>query len=43
MAQSFGLMVNYLYDLDAVEEHQEALLHRSEVAHSPVVAALLDG
>ena len=43
MAQSFGLMVNYLYDLDAVEEHQEALLHRSEVAHSPTVAALLDG
>ena len=38
--QSFGLMVNYLYDLDRVEAHHEKFT-QGEVAHSRAVAALL--
>jgi len=38
--QSFGLMVNYLYDLDKVESHHESFV-RGEVAHSRALAALL--
>lgn len=38
--QSFGLMVNYLYDLDKVEAHHEKFMH-GEVAHSRAVASLL--
>lgn len=38
--QSFGLMVNYLYDLDKVEAHHEKFT-QGEVAHSRALAALL--
>ena len=38
--QSFGMMVNYLYDLQKVEVHHEKFL-RAEVAHSRAIGALL--
>ena len=38
--QSFGLMVNYLYDLQKIESHHEKFT-RGEVAHSRAVATLL--
>jgi malonyl-CoA decarboxylase len=38
--QSFGLMVNYLYDLSKVEAHHEKFVHE-EVAHSRQLASLL--
>ena len=38
--QSFGLMVNYLYDLDKVETHHEKFT-QGEVAQSRALAALL--
>jgi malonyl-CoA decarboxylase len=38
--QSFGLMVNYLYDLDKVEAHHEKFT-QGEVAQSRALAALL--
>jgi malonyl-CoA decarboxylase len=38
--QSFGLMVNYLYDLDKVEAHHEQFT-QGTVAHSRAIAALL--
>jgi malonyl-CoA decarboxylase len=40
LKQSFGLMVNYLYDLDEVEAHHEAFV-AGEVAHSRSVAKLI--
>jgi len=38
--QSFGMMVNYLYDLQKVEIHHEKFTH-GEVAHSRALASLL--
>ena len=38
--QSFGLMVNYLYDLQKIEAHHEKFV-QGEVAHSRAVSALL--
>ena len=38
--QSFGLMVNYLYDLDKVEAHHEKFT-QGDVAQSRALAALL--
>ena len=38
--QSFGLMVNYLYDLNKVEAHHEKFI-QGEVAHSRALATLL--
>ena len=38
--QSFGLMVNYLYDLNKVETHHEMFI-QGEVAHSRALAHLL--
>ena len=38
--QSFGLMVNYLYDLNQVESHHEKFTQGS-VAHSRAIASLL--
>ncbi len=38
--QSFGLMVNYLYDLGRIESHHEKFIH-GEVAQSRAIAALL--
>lgn len=40
LKQSFGLMVNYLYDLRQVEAHHEAFT-QGEVVHSRGVAALV--
>ena len=40
LAQSNGMMVNYLYDLDRIETHHEQFT-RGVVAHSRAVAALL--
>ena len=39
LRQSYGLMVNYLYDLDRIEAHHAAF-RRGEVAHARAVAAL---
>jgi malonyl-CoA decarboxylase len=41
LAESFGLMVNYLYDLDRIEANHEAFAHQGQVAHSDAVAATL--
>ena len=38
--QSFGLMVNYLYDLEKVEAHHEQFI-QGAVAQSRAIAALL--
>lgn len=40
LKQSFGMMVNYLYDLDRVEASHEQFVH-GEVAHARAVAALI--
>lgn len=37
MAQSYGMMVNYLYDPDAIEENVEALLREGKIAASSSV------
>ena len=38
--QSLGLMVNYLYDLDRIEQNHEAFANRNEVAASATVKKL---
>ena len=40
LKQSLGLMVNYLYDLDRIEQNHEAFANRGEVAASPAVKKL---
>jgi malonyl-CoA decarboxylase len=40
-AESFGVLVNYLYDLDTLAENHEAYVNERRVAHSPAVGALL--
>jgi malonyl-CoA decarboxylase len=40
LKQSFGLMVNYLYDLGRIESHHEAFTH-GEIVHSRAVGSLL--
>jgi malonyl-CoA decarboxylase len=40
LRQSFGMMVNYLYDLDKVARHHESFV-RGEVVHSRQIAAVL--
>ena len=40
LKQSFGMMVNYLYDLQRVEASHEQFVH-GEVAHSRAVASLI--
>ncbi len=42
MKESFGFMVNYLYDRDDIEANHEAFVHTGHVARSAVVDALLD-
>ena len=37
MAESYGLMVNYLYDLDRIEANHEAFVRQGQVAHSDAV------
>jgi malonyl-CoA decarboxylase len=39
--ESFGIMVNYLYDLDAIEANHEAFAHDGTVVRSPDVDALM--
>jgi malonyl-CoA decarboxylase len=41
LAESYGLMVNYLYDLDRIEANHEAFARQGQVAHSDAVAELL--
>ncbi len=40
--ESFGIMVNYLYDHDDIEANHEAFVHDGAVARSPEVGALLE-
>ena len=39
--ESYGIMVNYLYDLDRIEANHEAFVRHGTVAHSDAVAALV--
>jgi len=41
MQESFGLMVNYLYDPDTIEANHEAFVRSGAVARSPTVDAML--
>ena len=41
MQQAFGLMVNYLYDLDEIESNHEAFVEKGTVAAAPAVKKLL--
>jgi malonyl-CoA decarboxylase len=41
LQQSAGMMVNYLYDLDSIEENHDAYFDQGEVAVSRTVARLL--
>jgi malonyl-CoA decarboxylase len=40
--ESFGVMVNYLYDLETIESNHEAFVHDGEVIRSSQVDAWLD-
>ena len=42
LQQSVGVMVNYLYDLDSIEENHDAYFDQGEVAISRAVARLLN-
>jgi len=42
LQQSIGLMVNYLYDLDSIEENHDAYFDQGEVAISRAVGRLLN-
>ena len=42
LQQSAGLMVNYLYDLDSIEENHDAYFDQGEVAVSRAVGKLLN-
>jgi malonyl-CoA decarboxylase len=41
LAESFGIMVNYLYDLDEIERNHEAFVNRGQIAASAAVKKLL--
>ena len=41
LQQSIGLMVNYLYDLDSIEENHDAYFDQGQVATSRAVTRLL--
>jgi malonyl-CoA decarboxylase len=41
MQESFGIMVNYLYDHDTIERNHEAFAREGEIVRSPQVNALL--
>jgi malonyl-CoA decarboxylase len=43
MRQSHGIMVNYLYDLGAIERNHEAYANSGEVAASASVRRMLGG
>ena len=40
IAQSYGLMVNYLYDLDHIEENHETFANKGEVVASSAIRKL---
>jgi malonyl-CoA decarboxylase len=40
LRQSLGLMVNYLYDLERIEQNHEAYANRGEIAASPAIRKL---
>jgi malonyl-CoA decarboxylase len=40
LRQSHGLMVNYLYDLDHIEENHETFANKNEVVASPTIRKL---
>jgi len=40
LQQSYGLMVNYLYDLDHIEENHEAYANKGEVVAAPAIRRL---
>jgi malonyl-CoA decarboxylase len=40
--ESFGIMVNYLYDHDSIEENHEAFVRDGTIVRSPDVDALLE-
>jgi malonyl-CoA decarboxylase len=40
--ESFGIMVNYLYDHDTIEDNHEAFVRDGTIVHSPDVDALLE-
>jgi malonyl-CoA decarboxylase len=41
LAESFGIMVNYLYDLDEIERNHEAFVNRGQIAASTAVRKLV--
>jgi malonyl-CoA decarboxylase len=41
LAESFGIMVNYLYDLDEIERNHEAFVNRGQIAASSAVKKLV--
>src|ERR1700722_12767465 len=41
LAESYGIMVNYLYDLDEIERNHEAFVNRGQIAASAAVKKLL--
>jgi len=43
LAQSGGMMVNYVYDEAEVVANHEAFVNEGRIAHAPAVAALADG
>jgi malonyl-CoA decarboxylase len=43
LAESYGLMVNYLYDPEQIEANHEAFVHGVRVARSGEIEALLQG
>ena len=42
LKQSFGVMVNYLYDLPKIEENHDAYFDKGKIACSRAVNKLLD-
>jgi len=40
LAESYGIMVNYLYDLDEIERNHEAFVNRGQIAASSAVKKL---
>ncbi|MFC7539451.1 malonyl-CoA decarboxylase domain-containing protein [Siccirubricoccus deserti] len=41
LQESYGIMVNYLYDREAIEANHEAFIRSGQVARSPAVEVLL--
>ena len=41
--ESFGIMVNYLYDHDSIEDNHERFVRDGIIARSPDVETLLEG